>query len=130
MRSRIPASMSSAVSLAAGRSGFDMDVSRELRQRLIALIGHQNGLADLDAPAVHPHAQDGMDDIARLKHRLVAGPQADRVLAPIRRIGDADGVADARFLLQPVTLDDLSPGGLDRFGGCSRPYRVEHRVHA
>src|SRR6476646_5441421 len=65
---------------------FDMNLPREFRQRLTTGLGHEDGFADFDAPALHPHPQDGMNDIAGHEHSLVARPQADRMLTPVGRI--------------------------------------------
>ena len=64
-------------------SRFDEYVARQVRQRLAARFGDEDGLADLDAPAIHPHAENGMQDMA-LQHGAVALPQADGMLAPVR----------------------------------------------
>ena len=51
-----------------------------------AIVGHLEAFADFDAPAVAPDAGDAVQGHARLEHGLVAGAQADRVLAPVGRL--------------------------------------------
>src|SRR5882724_8700743 len=82
-----------------------------------AVLGHDEGGRDLDAPARFPDAGNAMKGHVRLEHGLVAGPQARRVLAPIGRVGEAEGIADAAFLADAVFADDAAPGGLDVFRG-------------
>src|SRR5262245_25166760 len=112
---------------ALSRLGLHEDLARETGERLAAACGHQDGLADLDAPALHPHAEYRMEHVAAREHCLVALAQADRVLAPIRRIGEADGIADARFLPEPVARNGGAPGGLDIMSERAGLRRREHR---
>src|SRR5258707_11926396 len=49
-------------------------------------------------------------------HGMCAGAQACVVLAPIWRVGKAEGVADAAFLADAVLGGDMPPGGLDILG--------------
>src|SRR5260221_12793993 len=72
-----------------------------------AAIGDDEGGRDLDTPAVFPDTGNAVKGHVGLEHGLVAGAQACRVLAPIWRGGQAEGVADAAFLADSVLGDDM-----------------------
>src|ERR1700716_3550933 len=86
----MPPPLAYSLKLRAYSPSLPRHLARKLRQCLISPRRHQDRLADLDAPAVHPHAENRMQHVAGLEHIAVALAQADRVLAPIRRIADAD----------------------------------------
>src|SRR5215475_1356471 len=119
---------SSASGLVALRP--NVNLPREARQRFVAGLGHEDRLTDFDSPAVHPHSQYGMQDIAWSQHGLVALTQADRMLTPIWRIGDADRVADARLFLQAVSCNNGAPCRFDLLRRGAWLHRLQNRIHA
>src|SRR5262245_44314143 len=111
-------------------TSLDEQLPRHVAEELSARLGHAEAFADLDAPVVHPDAGDTVERHVRLQHRLVAGAKAGRVLAPIRRVIAADGIADARVLHDPMPGDDAAPGRLHLVAGGAWLHRRQRRVEA
>src|SRR5438445_5781633 len=83
-------------------SGLHDHVARKPRQDLRRTRGrHAKGLAELETPILAPHAEDHMKAHVGLEHGPIALAEARGALAPIRRIAEADRVADARALALP-----------------------------
>src|SRR5262249_29058105 len=117
MEGRFTALSTRPLCVSAVNLAFYEQLTWHAAERLGALLGHPEAFADLDAPVGHPDRGDAVEGHIGLQHGLVAGAQAGGVLAPIRRIVAADGVADARFLLDAVPADDAAPGRLDLLAG-------------
>src|SRR5712691_9241139 len=95
------------------RSLFHEQPAREVREHLMPGLSHPEAIAELEAPALHPHAEHEVEDHVRLHHRRVDVPQARRVVGPVGRVVHADRVADARRLGETVLADGLGPRGRD-----------------
>src|SRR5215510_14752762 len=111
-------------------SGDDDQLARHVAEAIASGVRHGERLRDRNAPFLQPNAGLDVEAHARLQNRLIAGTQADRALAPIRRIGQADRIADAAFLLESVAAQDRLPDGFDVFGRVARPRRSKAGVDA
>src|SRR5690242_2787921 len=111
-----PAGMTTKTSCLA-TSRLDDELFGEIVEGPPAGLGDEEGRRDLEAPALLPDAGNAVEGHAGLQHRLVAGAQARRVLAPIRRVCQAEGIADAALLLDAMLGDGPAPGGLDILSG-------------
>src|SRR5215813_14290284 len=88
------------------------------------------GLAELEAPVIAPHAEDHVKAHVGLEDRVIVLAEAGGPLAPIRRIAEADRIADARALGVSRALDHPAPGRLHLVTGASGARGVERTVEA
>ena len=64
-----------------------------------------------------------MDDCILWQRSLITRPEADRVLTPVRRVTDADGVSDTALLLETISIQNRLPSCMYIATQCSRLHR-------
>src|SRR5262249_59965278 len=72
-----------------------------------------------------PDAGNAVEGHVRLQHGVVAGAQTCRVLPPVRRVADADRVADPGIFDDAVARDHAAPRRLHLRTGGARPGGAE-----
>src|SRR5713226_4669569 len=92
---------------------FHEQPAREVREHLMPGLSHSEAVAELEAPALHPHAEHEVEDHVRLQFSRVDFAQARGVVGPVGRVVHADRVADARWLGEAVLADGPGPRSRD-----------------
>src|SRR5438309_10469016 len=121
-------------------SRFDEELPGKVREDLVPCLGDTKRIAELEAPAFHPHPEHEVEGHVRFHHGRVALAQTCRVVRPVGRIVHADRVADARRLAEAGSVYCLAPSQLDVLAKrawlhgrerCGHPFRgrVSHPPH-
>src|SRR5438309_9339986 len=119
---------------------LDEELAGTVREDLVARLGDTKRIAELEAPAFHPHPEHEMERHVRFHHGRVVLAKACRVVRPVRRIVHADRIPDARRLAEAGPIYCLAPRQLHvlakrtRLHGrerCGHPFggRVSHPPH-
>src|SRR3982075_2681755 len=96
----------------------------------MAVRRHPEGLAELVAPALHPHAQHEVKGHVGNHDRGVAVSQAGRVVGPVRWVVDTDRISDPRWLDVAGASDRLAPSRRYVLAEGARPDRPQRGLHA
>src|SRR5438477_3457006 len=110
-------------------SRFDEELPGKVREDLVARLGDTKRIAELEAPAFHPHPEHEVEGHVRFHHGRVVLAKTCRVVRPVRRIVHADRVPDARRFAEAGPVSGLAPRQLHVLAKRTRPHGREGGGH-